>query len=381
MSASPPRTRQLHDDVGDHDGRPGREHDDPIGEEDGLGDAVGDQHDRAADPLPEPQDLDVEALPGEGIEGTERLVEQEDRRLEGERSRDREPLTHPAGELARPRSRPVAQADQAQEVPRASLARGRAHAAHLEREGDVGEGRAPRQQAGLLEHEADPGIRSRDRATLDLDGAGCGSQEPRDHPQERALAASVGTDQGDDGSPVDLEVDPPEHVDGAPVDDEGEACADQADRGRGRFGRGRRRVGRGRRRVGDGGWRVGHGLLDQGIERAAGRANSSRSSLHRGEGDARAHAGHENTRKDRQMVASPPLRETRHPCEWLQRSLRSTSRPCERARRLAAPVRPSDCDTSLAEGPTLLAEDPAPLARSPAALRRHRSPFITAPSG
>jgi hypothetical protein len=80
-------------------------------------------------------------------------------------------------------------------------------------------------------------------------------------------------------------------------------------------------------------------------------------------------------------VATPPLRGTRHPLRAAVRSLRNASRSCERARHLAVPVRPSNRCASLAEGPTLLAEGPAPLARSPAALRRHRGPFITAPSG
>jgi hypothetical protein len=80
-------------------------------------------------------------------------------------------------------------------------------------------------------------------------------------------------------------------------------------------------------------------------------------------------------------IATPPLRGTRHPLRAAVRSLRSASRSCERGRRLAAPVRPSSRFASLAEGPALLTEDPAPLARSPAALRRHRGPFITAPSG
>ena len=48
-----------------------------VGDEDRLRDAVGDEHDRGARPLPEPEELDVEALPGERVESAERLVEQE----------------------------------------------------------------------------------------------------------------------------------------------------------------------------------------------------------------------------------------------------------------------------------------------------------------
>jgi hypothetical protein len=92
-------------------------------------------------------------------------------------------------------------------------------------------------------------------------------------------------------------------------------------------------------------------------------------------------AGHESARRDRRPGRCAPLAGDSPPLRAAVRSLRNASHSCERVRPLAASVRPSNRFASLAEGPTLLTESPAPLARSPAALRRHRGPFITAPSG
>ena len=48
---------------------------------------------------PEPQQLEVEPLAGQGVERAERLVEQQHPRLEGEGPGDRRPLAHPARQL------------------------------------------------------------------------------------------------------------------------------------------------------------------------------------------------------------------------------------------------------------------------------------------
>ena len=84
--------------------------DDPVGEEDRLGDAVGDDHDRRRRPLPQLQQLEIEPLAGQRVEGAERLVEEQHLRLEREGPGDRRALAHPAGELARSGARRLARA-------------------------------------------------------------------------------------------------------------------------------------------------------------------------------------------------------------------------------------------------------------------------------
>ena len=95
------RPRQVDGDVGDDAARSRRHDDDPVGDEDRLGDAVGDQHDRRGGALPEPQQLEVEALAAQRVERAERLVEQQDLGLEREGAGERDPLARAAGQLGR----------------------------------------------------------------------------------------------------------------------------------------------------------------------------------------------------------------------------------------------------------------------------------------
>ena len=97
-----PRPRQVDRDVGHDPRRARRQHDHPVGDQDRLGDAVGHDHDGRRGPLPEPQQLQVESLAGQGVERAERFVEQQDLGLQGEGSRQRHALPRPAGQLGRP---------------------------------------------------------------------------------------------------------------------------------------------------------------------------------------------------------------------------------------------------------------------------------------
>ena len=90
--------------IGDDPGDPARtraHHDDAGREEDRLGDRVRDEHDRRRELLPDREQLEVQALARHLVERAERLVHQQQRRLEGERARDRDALLHPARELPR----------------------------------------------------------------------------------------------------------------------------------------------------------------------------------------------------------------------------------------------------------------------------------------
>ena len=86
------------DDAGDPAGARAH-HDDARREEDRLGDRVRDEDDRRGELLPDREQLQVQALARHLVERAERLVHQEQRRLERERARDRDALLHAAGEL------------------------------------------------------------------------------------------------------------------------------------------------------------------------------------------------------------------------------------------------------------------------------------------
>ena len=201
------RTRQLHGDVRDHASGPWRHHDDPIGDEDRLGDAVRDQQDRRRGALPEPQQLQVEPLAAQRIERAERLVEEQHLGLEREGAGERDPLTR-SRRRARRADCPVTPGssdDEVLELGQALRAAGGRPAGELERVRDVVGGRAPRQQARLLEHQADARVGLDDRGRVQRHRAPLGCQEPGDHAQQRGLAAAVRPDEGHDPAAGDVE--------------------------------------------------------------------------------------------------------------------------------------------------------------------------------
>jgi hypothetical protein len=201
------RARQLDGQVGDDAAGAIRQHDHAIGEEDRLLDRVGDENDRRRRARGDGQELQVEALPRELVEGAERLVEEQDAWLERQRPRQRSALAHAPGKLARDLLRGLFQPDRPQErldhLP-ALLQRG---TRELERVGDVGLRGAPRKESWLLEHEPDSGIRAVDGAPIEGRLAALGGQQPGDDAQERRLAAPVRSDQGDQLTGFDHEVD------------------------------------------------------------------------------------------------------------------------------------------------------------------------------
>src|SRR5438105_992005 len=74
-------------------------------------DGVGDEEDGEARVLPEAQELLLHLAAGERVEGGERLVHEQDVRLDRHRAGDRHPLLHAAGKLVRERIHELRQAD------------------------------------------------------------------------------------------------------------------------------------------------------------------------------------------------------------------------------------------------------------------------------
>ena len=110
-------------------------------------------------PLPEPEQLEVEALAGQRVERAERLVEQQDAGLEREGPGERDALALTARQLGRPIG--TARRVEADELDEGSEPLGpplRRPAGELERVRDVVGGRAPRQQPRLLEDQPDPRV-------------------------------------------------------------------------------------------------------------------------------------------------------------------------------------------------------------------------------
>jgi len=138
----------------------------------------------------------------------ERLVEEEDVRLEDEGAGDGDALLLAAGKLVRP---PPAHAGQADELEIALDPLGDAggrEAPHAERVGDVVEGGEVREEGEPLEHHADraaPGRDTLDGGAVDLDAPGGGGDEARDHAQQRGLAAARGAEDGEEAAGREVE--------------------------------------------------------------------------------------------------------------------------------------------------------------------------------
>ena len=72
---------------------------DPVAELERLGEVVGDEHHRLADLVVQPDDLVLHVAADQRVEGRERLVEEQHRRVAGERAGQADALLHAAGEL------------------------------------------------------------------------------------------------------------------------------------------------------------------------------------------------------------------------------------------------------------------------------------------
>src|ERR1700728_237816 len=111
-----PRPGQVYFDALDDRSRT-RAHDmNRVGEIHRLFDVVRDEQDRVLLFLPDPQQLIVQDLPLELVKRGERLVHEQDRRLDGERPRDRHPLAHAARQLGGPQPLPPGEADPGEQL-------------------------------------------------------------------------------------------------------------------------------------------------------------------------------------------------------------------------------------------------------------------------
>ncbi len=180
--------------------RPGprRHHRDAVGEEDRLGDRVGDEGDGLAGLHPDFLDQQVHLVAGEGVERAERLVHQQHRRIDGKAADDRGALLHAARQFARDTCSRSRQGRPGRAVCR--CARGPAAVPlQLERQLDVLLQVAPRQQVGVLEDHRDlPGAAASIGFAAEHDPAAGQPVQPGHRPQQRGLAAARGAEDAEE---------------------------------------------------------------------------------------------------------------------------------------------------------------------------------------
>ena len=200
------RPREVDVESLDHARRPRREHDHAVGEEHRLADPVGDKEHRLFRLLPDAQELEVHPLPGQGVEGAEGLVHQQQLGVVNEGAGDGDALLHAAGELLGIAALEALEAHQLEKTPRLGLQRGAVHLEDLDGQQDIVEDLAPVQQQGLLKDKADlaPGI---ELLLVDKDLAGALLEEPRDDLEQRCLAAARRADKAHELLRVDVKGD------------------------------------------------------------------------------------------------------------------------------------------------------------------------------
>ena len=190
-----------------------REQRDAVAELHRLVDVVGHEDDRLADHALEPEQLVLEAVAGDRVDGAEGLVHEQDVRIGAERPGDAHALALAAAELRRAAG---ARSPSPAGAMRSSSSSTRAwvrclRPAEQPRHGrDVLGDRLVREEAHLLDDVADrapqvvdvvrPGV-----AVVDADRARGRLDEPVDHLQRGGLAAPRGADEDHDLARLDLE--------------------------------------------------------------------------------------------------------------------------------------------------------------------------------
>src|SRR5215210_3124222 len=206
--------REPHRDDLLHLRRRVRQDDDAVREVDRLVDVVGHEQDRDPVLLAHAQDEVLEVPARLRVHGRERLVHEQDRRLVGERARDRHALLHPAGELPRVAVEDAREADGGDGLldepvpllPRELLVPQRQQ--HV-----VPHGRPRHQRAAvLLEHERHLLRRPRHAVPAQQDLAEARPQKAADALEQRRLAATGWSDDAHELAVVDRERDVPDGV-------------------------------------------------------------------------------------------------------------------------------------------------------------------------
>ncbi len=132
------------------------------------------------------------------IQRRKRLIEQNDIGLGAERARERRPLAHAAGKLARQVVQELAQPVTGQQ-PGGSFARlAHVHALDFSAKHRILQNCPPFEQIILLQHVADFAIGAANRPAIDQHLALRRREYSGDQGQQRALTAAAGADDGDE---------------------------------------------------------------------------------------------------------------------------------------------------------------------------------------
>ena len=189
-------------------------HDYPVGELERLFLIVRDEHAGHLDLVVQSPQPSAQLLAHLGVERAERLVEQQDFRLDGERACERDALALPAGELRGVAVGEKVELHEFEQLMHASLDLGLrrtfAPRQHAQPEGDIFEHRHVAKQRVVLKDETDLALADADLArvlAVEQHLAGVRRLQAGDYPEQRGLARARQPQQRDQLAGFDVQVD------------------------------------------------------------------------------------------------------------------------------------------------------------------------------
>jgi hypothetical protein len=153
------------------------------------------------------QQLQVQPLAGDLVDGGERLVEQQDVDADHQQPRERDALLHAAGEMARVGVLEAGEANELEQLVRLALGGVVGLPAQCARQQRLLERRPPGQQGGPLEHQRDVLAGLGDLASVDRDPTRGERDQAGEQAQEGGLAAAARADHGHELARTRLEAD------------------------------------------------------------------------------------------------------------------------------------------------------------------------------
>ncbi|EKS68347.1 hypothetical protein BURK_024995 [Burkholderia sp. SJ98] len=195
------RMLERHLDLGHHAARIRRQHENAVAHEHRFLDVVrDDQHrlDRHAPLRPQIEQVGAQVFGGEHVERGERLVHQQQGRIDDQRPRETHALTHPARQFTRIRVLEAVETDQVDRGQRALAPLARGHALRFQTRFHVLQHGQPRKQREGLKHHRDALRGTAQRLVQISDFAARRLDQPGDDAQKRRLARARTSEQSDD---------------------------------------------------------------------------------------------------------------------------------------------------------------------------------------